>query len=148
MAIQWANFTISIFQRVHGGCASLEEALAWESLAWLLLNKGPAHNVQSATKLAAHAAAMRAACDAAPNDELMESIATSHESHADGVIDRFGNDISPEISMSASEKSYETNDDETVRGYAVRTDAITMSKHLIGIGNFVLNVLDEVGANI
>jgi hypothetical protein len=147
MAMQWVNFIISIHQRVHGGCASLEEAEAWTALAWLLLNPGPAHNVESAARLAAHAAGMLAACGAGPNAELDEHVDSWRASHADGSVDRFG------VALAAAGVAFAAAAVPGDGGYggsmigqvwdgleAAGADS-TVAEHLSGVGNFVLSVL-------
>jgi len=147
--MQWVNYAISIFQRVHGGCASLEEAEAWECLAFLLLNPGPAHKVESAARLAVHAAAMRAACGSGPNEELDGDVATWRANHADGSVDRFG------VALAAAGAASAADAAPAATGYGACSDDggiawggveaagvdVTFAEHLIGVTNFVLDVL-------
>ena len=152
MAMQWVNYVISIHQRENGGCASLEEAEAWMALAWLLLNPGPAHNVESAARLAAHAAAMLAACGTGPNLELDEQVATWRANHADGSVDRFG------VALAAAGAASTAAAVPAAAGYGACSDGSSMveltwggleaagadstvAEHLVGVGNFVLAVL-------
>jgi hypothetical protein len=150
--MQWVNYIISIHQRESGGCASLEEAEAWMALAWLLLTPGPAHNVESAARLAAHAAAMLAACGTGPNLVLDEDVAAWRASHADGIVDRFG------VALAAAGAASTAASEPVAAGYGACSDGVsmveltwggleatgadsTLADHLVGVGNFVLDVI-------
>lgn len=151
-SMKWANYAISIFQREHGGCASIEEAGAWEHLAWLLLNTGPAHNVESAARLAAHAAAMRAACKCGPNEELDETVALIRSQHAEGVVDRFG---APAVGVAAAAETAraagggygacDTGDGIGAEEVEVAAEVgATVFDHFVGVANFVVEVLGSL----